>query len=82
MNNGCNRAADFFLEMGARKGQVCAVMLETGLEYAMAVGGLSKIGVVSSLVNTNLGKKSLTHLPAYAVISSETSVDAGCTYMI
>ncbi len=61
LNRGCNRIANHFLDIGAKRGQVCALFLENNDDYLLALGGLSKIGVVTSLLNTSLRRKSLVH---------------------
>ena len=61
-NHGCNRVANHFLGIGARKGMTCALFLGNGVDYITAMAGLAKIGVVSSLLNTSLRKKPLIHV--------------------
>ncbi|PKM76689.1 MAG: hypothetical protein CVU90_10915 [Firmicutes bacterium HGW-Firmicutes-15] len=46
-----NRYANFFSEQGFKKGDVVALMMENRPEYLMAIIGLSKLGVISSLIN-------------------------------
>ena len=61
-NQGSNRVANQFLDMGAKKGMTCALFLENGVDYMTAMAGLSKIGVVSSLLNTSLRRQPLIHV--------------------
>ncbi len=62
LNTGCNKVANHFLSIGAQKGDVCALFLENSIDYIMAFAGLSKIGVISSLLNTNLKRRPLIHV--------------------
>ena len=62
LNRACNRVANFFLEMGAKKGMTCALFLESSADYITVLAGLAKIGVVSSLLNTGLKKQPLIHV--------------------
>jgi len=56
-----NRIANIFYEAGYRKGDCVALIMENRIEYMPVWIGLSKIGVVSSLVNFNLRGDSLRH---------------------
>lgn len=62
LNRACNRVANFFLGMGAKKGMTCALFLENNDDYIKVLAGLAKIGVVSSLLNTGLKKQPLIHV--------------------
>ena len=54
-----NRFAYWGLSKGLNRGDTVALMMENRPEYIAAWYGLSKIGVVTALVNTNLTGKSL-----------------------
>jgi acyl-CoA synthetase (AMP-forming)/AMP-acid ligase II len=51
LNVLANRYANFFSEQGFKKGDVVALMMENRPEYLMAIIGLSKLGVITSLIN-------------------------------
>ena len=61
LNARANQIAHYFLSIGAKKGDVIAVMIENRPELLATVIGLAKIGVVSALVNTSQTGKVLTH---------------------
>ncbi|MDD4801335.1 MAG: AMP-binding protein [Syntrophomonas sp.] len=46
-----NRYANFFREQGFKKGDVVALMMENRPEFLITVTGLSKLGVITSLIN-------------------------------
>ena len=56
-----NRIANIFYAAGYRKGDVVAIIMENRIEYLPIWIGLSKIGVISSLINFNLRGDSLKH---------------------
>uniref|UniRef100_A0A6V3KGP3 AMP-dependent synthetase/ligase domain-containing protein n=1 Tax=Lotharella globosa TaxID=91324 RepID=A0A6V3KGP3_9EUKA len=56
-----NRVASWALSKGLRKGDVVGLMMGNCPEFIATWLGLSKIGVVSALVNTKLTGKSLEH---------------------
>lgn len=57
-----NQIANIFLhEFNLRKGDCVALLLENKPEYVATWIGLSKIGVISALINTNLKSKPLLH---------------------
>uniref|UniRef100_A0A182JKT7 Very long-chain fatty acid transport protein n=1 Tax=Anopheles atroparvus TaxID=41427 RepID=A0A182JKT7_ANOAO len=53
--------AAHFYARGFRKGDTIALLMETRLEYPCVWLGLSKIGVVTALINSNLRKETLRH---------------------
>lgn len=61
LNEWANQIAHFCLSIGAKKGDVIAVMVENRSELIATVIGLAKIGVTSALVNTSQVGKVLTH---------------------
>lgn len=56
-----NRVARHFKNQGFEKGDTIALLLENRHEYPCIWLGLSKIGVVAALINTNLIKDPLIH---------------------
>ena len=56
-----NRIANYFKSQGYKKGEVVALFLESCPEFVCLWLGLSKLGVITALVNTNLRLKSLKH---------------------
>ncbi|XP_075213343.1 long-chain fatty acid transport protein 4-like [Lycorma delicatula] len=56
-----NRVAQVFLKAGYKKGDVVSLLMNNRPEYACIWLGLSKIGVITALINTNLQKKTLLH---------------------
>jgi citronellyl-CoA synthetase len=61
LNDWANQIARFYLNKGAKKGDVIAVIIENRSELVATIVGLAKIGVVSALVNTSQNGKVLTH---------------------
>jgi fatty-acyl-CoA synthase len=56
-----NRFAHWAKSINLRRGQVVALLMPNRIEYFAAWYGLSKIGVVSALINNNLTGASLAH---------------------
>lgn len=56
-----NKIANVFLKYNFTRGDVVGIYLWNELEYVPIWLGLSKIGVVACLINTNLSNKSLQH---------------------
>ncbi|CAH1159180.1 unnamed protein product [Phyllotreta striolata] len=56
-----NRIANYFIRKGYQKGDTVALLLENRPEYVGIWLGLSKIGVITALINTNLVSKPLYH---------------------
>jgi acyl-CoA synthetase (AMP-forming)/AMP-acid ligase II len=56
-----NRVANHFQTLGGKPGDVVAVIMENCPEYLTLIAGLNKIGMVASLINTNLRQKVLAH---------------------
>lgn len=61
LNAWANQIAHFYLSLGAKKGDVVAVMIENRPELIASVIGLAKLGVTSALVNTSQVGKVLAH---------------------
>ncbi|CAG9825429.1 unnamed protein product [Phaedon cochleariae] len=56
-----NKVANVFKSHGYKKGDVVALFLENKPEFVCMWLGLSKLGVITSLINTNLRLTSLVH---------------------
>lgn len=56
-----NQVAAYFHKKGFQRGDTIALVMENKPEYACFWLGLSKIGVVTALVNTNLRREVLIH---------------------
>ena len=56
-----NNIANTFYNAGLRKGDAVALMMDNSPEFVSTWLGLSKIGVVTALINTNLRQTSLAH---------------------
>ena len=56
-----NQLANFFSAEGFKRGDIIALILENSLEYPCVWVGMSKIGCITALINTNLRGKPLIH---------------------
>ncbi|XP_058799157.1 long-chain fatty acid transport protein 4 [Phymastichus coffea] len=56
-----NKVASVFKAHGYKKGDTVALLLENRPEYVAIWLGLSKLGIITPLINTNLRKSSLLH---------------------
>ena len=56
-----NRIANYFKSQGYKKGDKVALLLESCPEFVCIWLGLSKLGVITALINTNLKRDSLWH---------------------
>ncbi|MHA1985801.1 MAG: long-chain-acyl-CoA synthetase [Promethearchaeota archaeon] len=74
-NSSINQYANYFLKCGFKKGDTAVVFVENRSDYMFVVLALGKIGVVSSLINTNLRENplihSMTHTPGKLYIIGE-----------
>jgi fatty-acyl-CoA synthase len=73
-----NRFAHWAKSINLRRGLVVALLMPNRIEYFAAWYGLSKVGVVTALINNNLTGASLIHClnisgAAHCVVDSETS---------
>ncbi|BFG05660.1 long-chain fatty acid transport protein 4 [Drosophila madeirensis] len=55
------KVAGFFSEQGLQRGDCVALLMETRLEYPCIWMGLSQLGVITALINSNLRGESLLH---------------------
>ncbi|MFX1572497.1 MAG: long-chain-acyl-CoA synthetase [Promethearchaeota archaeon] len=74
-NEWINRYTNFFINFGLKRGDVAVIFVENRPEYLFIILALGKLGVISSLINTNLRKSSLihsiTHTPGRVYIIGE-----------
>ena len=70
-----NRIAHWALSQGLNPGDTVALMLENCPDYLATWFGLSKVGVVSALINTNLQGEGLTH--CLSIVDSKAIVAGG-----
>ena len=73
-----NRYAHWAKGQGLRRGQTVAVFLPNRLDYLPIWLGLSKIGVISALINNNLTGPALTHCldiagAGHVIVDAETA---------
>lgn len=61
MDDFSNRVANVFKAQGLKNGDAVALMLENRPEFVCFWLGLSKLGVITALINTNLRQTSLAH---------------------
>ena len=61
LNAQANRYANYFNTLGLKKGDVVALLMENRPEYLIAATGLSKLGVIVSLINNGVRKEVLAH---------------------
>lgn len=61
INEFSNRIANLFQQHGYKKGDVIALLMENRPEFVATWLGLSKIGIIVPLINTNLRQASLIH---------------------
>jgi solute carrier family 27 (fatty acid transporter), member 1/4 len=61
VNDLSNRLANTFNAHGYKNGDVVALFMENRPEFVCIWLGLSKLGIVVPLINTNLRKQSLLH---------------------
>lgn len=75
-NKLCNYFANFFQNRGYVEGDVVAIFMENSVEFVAAWMGLTKIGVVTAWINSNLKMQPLAYClkssDVKGVISSET----------
>ncbi|KAK0172575.1 hypothetical protein PV328_005877 [Microctonus aethiopoides] len=61
MEDLSNKVASVFKNHGYRKGDAVSLLMENRPEYVAIWLGLSKLGILTALINTNLKKSSLLH---------------------
>ncbi|KAF5290911.1 hypothetical protein FQR65_LT11493 [Abscondita terminalis] len=80
VNEYSNQIANYFKSCGFKKGDCIALLLENRVEYVCIWLGLSKLGVITALINTNLVNDPLLHsfkvAKSKAVIFGNNHADA------
>ncbi|KAI6217580.1 Fatty Acid CoA Synthetase family [Aphelenchoides fujianensis] len=61
INSLANKYANFFHQKGFRRGDVIALFMENSADFFALWLGLSKLGVISAWINTNLKLEPLAH---------------------
>ena len=61
VDEASNRVANYFRGAGYGKGDTIALFMENRPQFVIVWLGLSKIGVITSLINTNLRQDALVH---------------------
>lgn len=61
MEEYSNKVGAYFKEKGLSKGDCVALFMATRPEYVGIWLGLSKVGIITALINTNLRKETLLH---------------------
>ena len=74
-NSMINRYANYFFKCGVEKGDIAVIFVENRSDYMFIILALGKLGVISSLINTNLRENplihSMTHTPGKIYIIGE-----------
>ena len=70
MEDLANKLGNYFSSKGLVKGDVVALLMDNRPEYACIWLGLSKIGVITALINYNLKLQSLNHCVSVASAKS------------
>ena len=74
-NERINRYANYFLNFGLKRGDVAVVFVQNRSDYMFIIAAMGKLGVISSLINTNLREypliHSMTHTPGRIYIIGE-----------
>ena len=74
-NEQVNRYTNYFLKFGLKRSDTAVVFVENRSDYMFIVIAMGKLGVISSLINTNLRKNplihSITHTPGQVYIIGE-----------
>ncbi len=60
-NEIANQYAHYFLSLGLKKGDIVDVLMKNRIEMLIIIGAVGKIGVVGSMINSDLREKSLIH---------------------
>ena len=75
-NELVNRYTHYFLSLGLKKGDIVAILMTNRTELLIIISAVSKIGAISSIINTSLLGKSLIHAinttpGKYVIVGSE-----------
>ncbi|MCK4284628.1 MAG: long-chain-acyl-CoA synthetase [Candidatus Lokiarchaeota archaeon] len=60
-NEKVNQYANYFISLGLKKGDVVKVLIKNRIELLLVYTANAKIGAISSLINTDLRKKTLVY---------------------
>ncbi len=60
-NEKVNQYANYFISLGLKKGDVVKVLIKNRIELLLVYTANAKIGTISSLINTDLRKKTLVY---------------------
>ncbi len=79
-NECVNRYAHYFISIGLKKKDVAVVLMKNRLELLFILSALAKIGVISSLINSDFQGEALIHSltisPSKIIIIDETCYEA------
>ena len=73
----CHRLANYFHEVGYRRGDVVALYMENRMEYMLIWLAMTMLGVITSLINYNLRGESLKHCIQVSRVSYKGSLIQG-----
>ena len=78
-NEKVNQYANYFISLGLKKGDVIKVLIKNRIEFLLVYTANAKIGIISSLINTDQRKKSLVYsldlTPGKIIIVGEECLD-------
>jgi citronellyl-CoA synthetase len=78
-NDMVNQYANYFISLGLKKGDVAKVLIKNRIEFLIVYSANAKIGAISSLINTDLRKKTLLYslnlTPGKIIIVGEECFD-------
>jgi len=60
-NEKVNQYANYFISLGLKKGDIAKVLIKNRIELLLVYTANAKVGIISSLINTDLRKKTLIH---------------------
>ncbi len=60
-NDKVNQYANYFISLGLKRGDIVKVLIENRIELLLVYTANAKIGVISSMINTDLRKKTLVY---------------------
>ncbi|MHA2390681.1 MAG: long-chain-acyl-CoA synthetase [Promethearchaeota archaeon] len=79
-NNKVNQYANHFISLGLKRGDVVKVLIKNRIDLLLVYTANAKIGAISSLINTDLRKKTLVYsfnlTPGKIVVVGEECFDA------
>jgi citronellyl-CoA synthetase len=61
LNNRANRIASILKGQGVTRGDCISLFMQNRIEFVIQLLGITKLGAIASLINTNLTKKQLIH---------------------